>query len=191
LDCSSSSRYVAGGERAEGHAEAADAEAVKTATHLDGLIPVKINGVLKIKYERHFGINPPFARALMTWGEAGTVIIKSRTFHPNDKAGGFPACCKQVTPPALSFLDRTCIDGDGASIAPCPQGPCERRVDAKVMLILDFQHSVDLYRDQTVKMCGGLDRISSFRMSFGTFTSCNIARARPDNVLNPTSTGGF
>jgi hypothetical protein len=63
-------------------------EAVKTATHLDGLIPVEINGVLKTKYEHHLGVNPPFARALRTWGEAGTVTIKSRTFQPKDKARG-------------------------------------------------------------------------------------------------------
>jgi hypothetical protein len=63
-------------------------EAVKAATHLDGLIPLEISGVTKTKYEHHLGHNPPFAKALRTWGEAGTVTIKSRTFQPKDKARG-------------------------------------------------------------------------------------------------------
>jgi hypothetical protein len=63
-------------------------EAIKTATYLDGLIPVEINGVLKMKYEHHLGVNPPFARALRTWGETGTVTIKSRTSQPKYKARG-------------------------------------------------------------------------------------------------------
>jgi hypothetical protein len=43
---------------------------------------------MKTEYEHHLGVNPPFARALRTWGEAGTVTIQSRTFQPKDKARG-------------------------------------------------------------------------------------------------------
>jgi hypothetical protein len=39
-------------------------EAVKTATHLDGLIPQDIDGVVKTRFEHQFGENPPFARSL-------------------------------------------------------------------------------------------------------------------------------
>jgi hypothetical protein len=63
-------------------------EAVKTATFLDGLIPININGAVKSKFVHRFGFDPPFAKALRTWGEAGTVTIKSRTFLPKDKARG-------------------------------------------------------------------------------------------------------
>jgi hypothetical protein len=47
-------------------------EAVKAATLLDGLIPVVVDGVCKTKFMHQFGYNPPFTRALRTWGEAGT-----------------------------------------------------------------------------------------------------------------------
>jgi hypothetical protein len=63
-------------------------EAVKAATYLDGLIPVEIDGVEKTRFEHQFGANSPFARALKTWGEAGTVTIKSRTFQPTERARG-------------------------------------------------------------------------------------------------------
>jgi hypothetical protein len=63
--------------------------AVKTATLLDGLIPVAIDGEVKTRYEHQFGSFPPFAQALRTFGEAGTVtIIKSRTFQPKEKGRG-------------------------------------------------------------------------------------------------------
>jgi hypothetical protein len=63
-------------------------EAVKTATHLDGLIPIVLDGVSKTKYEHQFGKNPRFANSLRAFGEAGTVTIKSRTFQPKDKGRG-------------------------------------------------------------------------------------------------------
>jgi hypothetical protein len=63
-------------------------EAVTTATHLNGLIPQDIDGVGKTRFEHQFGKNPPFARALRTWGEAGTVTIKSRTFQPKERGRG-------------------------------------------------------------------------------------------------------
>jgi hypothetical protein len=62
--------------------------AVKTATLLDGLIPVEINGIVKTRYENQFGSLPPFAQALRTCGEAGTVTIKSRTHQPKEKGRG-------------------------------------------------------------------------------------------------------
>jgi hypothetical protein len=41
-------------------------EAVKTATHSDGLILQEIDGVVKTRFEHQFGANPPFARVLRT-----------------------------------------------------------------------------------------------------------------------------
>jgi hypothetical protein len=61
-------------------------EAIKTATYLDGLIPQEIDGVVKTRYEHQLGSNPPFARSLMIWGEAGTVTIKPRNFQPKQTA---------------------------------------------------------------------------------------------------------
>jgi hypothetical protein len=63
-------------------------EAIKTATYLDNLIPIDIGGEYKTKYEHQFGMNPTFAKALRTWGEAGTVTIKSRHFQPKEKRRG-------------------------------------------------------------------------------------------------------
>jgi hypothetical protein len=63
-------------------------EAVKTATYLDNLIPIEIDGVLRTRFQHHFGVNPPFAKSLRTWGEAGTVTIKSRKFQPKEKGRG-------------------------------------------------------------------------------------------------------
>ena len=51
-------------------------EAVKTATLLDGLLVVEMNGVFKTRFEHAFGSNPKFAKHLRTWGEAGTVKTK-------------------------------------------------------------------------------------------------------------------
>jgi hypothetical protein len=39
-------------------------EAVKTATILDGVVPVDVRGVFKTKFLHQFGANPPFTRAL-------------------------------------------------------------------------------------------------------------------------------
>ena len=46
-------------------------EAMKTATLLDGLIPIEINGVVKSKYEHWAGKNPTFANKLRTWERLG------------------------------------------------------------------------------------------------------------------------
>ena len=62
-------------------------EALKTATLLDGLVPVEINGVTKTRYEHFQGENPPFASHLRTWGEAGTVTLAQKK-HPKEKNKG-------------------------------------------------------------------------------------------------------
>jgi hypothetical protein len=51
-------------------------EAFKTATKLDGLMVVTVNGVSATRYVHFYGSNPAFAKHLRTWGEAGTVKIK-------------------------------------------------------------------------------------------------------------------
>ena len=62
-------------------------EAIATATKLDGLMQVELNGVTKSRYEHEFGKNPPFVDHLRTWGEAGTVKIKTTT-SPKDANPG-------------------------------------------------------------------------------------------------------
>ena len=54
-------------------------EAFKTATLLDRLNPVTIDGVTKTRYEHWCGRNPAFAQHLCTWGEAGTVKVCTKT----------------------------------------------------------------------------------------------------------------
>jgi hypothetical protein len=54
-------------------------KALETATKLDGLIPVKIQGVTKPRVEHWCGTVPAFAYNLRTWGEAGTVKIKDKS----------------------------------------------------------------------------------------------------------------
>jgi hypothetical protein len=54
-------------------------EAFKTATLLDGLMPVEINSITKTRYEHWTDKgNPAFAKHLSTWDEAGTVTLKSK-----------------------------------------------------------------------------------------------------------------
>jgi hypothetical protein len=54
-------------------------EAFKTDTLLNGLIPIEINGITKTRYE-HWSTtgNPAYAKYLRTWGEVGTVTLKSK-----------------------------------------------------------------------------------------------------------------
>jgi hypothetical protein len=52
-------------------------EAFSTATLLDGLISVTIDGETKSRYQHWGGENPKFAMSLRTWGEAGTVKLKT------------------------------------------------------------------------------------------------------------------
>jgi hypothetical protein len=54
-------------------------EAFKTATDLDGLIIIELNGKRATRYEHFYGVNPPWAKFLKNWGEAGTVKMKTAT----------------------------------------------------------------------------------------------------------------
>ena len=45
---------------------------------LDGLVPIDIDGKVATQYEHWCGKVPQFAKYLHTWGEAGTVTIKSK-----------------------------------------------------------------------------------------------------------------
>jgi hypothetical protein len=51
-------------------------EAFKTATLLDGLMPIDIGGVVATRHVHWGGKNPAFAKHLKTWGKAGTVKLK-------------------------------------------------------------------------------------------------------------------
>ena len=46
---------------------------------MDELIPITIDGVTAARYKRWCGTNPGFANHLRTWGEAGTVKVKTKT----------------------------------------------------------------------------------------------------------------
>jgi hypothetical protein len=63
-------------------------EAFKTATLLDGLTVIKIDGKEATQYIHWSGSNPDFANHLRIWGEAGTVTIKSRMNNPKVKDRG-------------------------------------------------------------------------------------------------------
>jgi Integrase core domain. len=52
-------------------------EAFKTATLLDGLTVIILDGVAKTRVEHWSGKLPKFAMHLRTWGEAGTVTLKN------------------------------------------------------------------------------------------------------------------
>ena len=54
-------------------------KAMETATLLDGLVPVTIEGVTKTRVEHWSGAMPKFAQHLRKWGEAGVVKIKTNT----------------------------------------------------------------------------------------------------------------
>ena len=54
-------------------------EAIKTATDLDALVAIKLDGVLKPRVEHWSGKLPAYAHYLKTWGEAGTVKIKNKS----------------------------------------------------------------------------------------------------------------
>ena len=54
-------------------------EAFKTATLLDGLAVIKLDGVYKTRYE-HWGVEvPKFSNYLHKWGEAGIVKVRTST----------------------------------------------------------------------------------------------------------------
>jgi hypothetical protein len=52
-------------------------KAFKTATLLDGLTVIKIRNQEATRYEHWSGKNPEFSEHLRTWGEVGTVKIKT------------------------------------------------------------------------------------------------------------------
>ena len=60
-----------------------------TATLLDGLMSIEIDGVINSRYEHWCGMNPKFAKYLRLWGEAGTVKTKTTT-TPKVKDRGVP-----------------------------------------------------------------------------------------------------
>jgi hypothetical protein len=47
----------------------------ETATKVDDLAAVTIDGITKTRYEHWFGSNPTFVNHLRTWGEAGVVML--------------------------------------------------------------------------------------------------------------------
>jgi hypothetical protein len=59
-------------------------EGVKTATKLDNIIPVKIDGVLQSRYKHFTGSNPPWVKGLRTFGKAGVVTTKAQKMHPKE-----------------------------------------------------------------------------------------------------------
>jgi hypothetical protein len=63
-------------------------EAIRHATDLDGLIPVEIEDVTKSRYSHFFEKDPSWIRSMHTWGEAGTVTLKNRKFHPKETDRG-------------------------------------------------------------------------------------------------------
>jgi hypothetical protein len=69
-------------------------KAFSTATKLDGLAVITLDGKTATRYE-HFGeTNPAFSKHLRTWGEAGTLTLKS---HATPKiADRGVACLKQM-----------------------------------------------------------------------------------------------
>eukprot|EP00957_Ditylum_brightwellii_P038688 2924344-Ditylum_brightwellii.AAC.2 len=62
-------------------------EAFMTATLLDGLVVVKVDGVKKTCYEHFHGIVPKFAKYLHTWGKAGTIKSHKKTIANIDDRG--------------------------------------------------------------------------------------------------------
>ena len=69
-------------------------EAVRTATLLDGLVPLKVEGRHITRHEHILGKLPAFVQHLRTWGEAGAVKIKARHMHPKVEPKG--ATCMLV-----------------------------------------------------------------------------------------------
>ena len=62
-------------------------KAFETATKLDRLIPVKINGVTKPCVKHWSGKIPGFAKHLHTWGEAGVVKVRTKTTPKLEERG--------------------------------------------------------------------------------------------------------
>uniref|UniRef100_A0A7S2KWV0 Integrase catalytic domain-containing protein n=1 Tax=Leptocylindrus danicus TaxID=163516 RepID=A0A7S2KWV0_9STRA len=61
-------------------------DAIKTATLLNGMMVVELEGEVKTRFEHYLGKLPNSTKYLRTWGEAGTVKIKTDTSPKlNDK----------------------------------------------------------------------------------------------------------
>jgi len=60
-------------------------EAIHTATLLDSLVVVEIDGVKATRYKHFFNREPVWARHLRIFGEAGTVTIKERNTKLDDR----------------------------------------------------------------------------------------------------------
>jgi hypothetical protein len=54
-------------------------DAFKTATYIDGLIVVEVNGKIASRYEHFYGVHPPWEKFLKNCGEAGTVKTNTAT----------------------------------------------------------------------------------------------------------------
>jgi hypothetical protein len=63
-------------------------EAVKTATKLDNLISVSVEGVTKSRYKHFVGKNPDWIFHMRTFGKAGVVKTKARKMHPKEADRG-------------------------------------------------------------------------------------------------------
>lgn len=66
-------------------------EAFTTTTLLDGLIPIDLDGITKPQVKHWSGGMPAYVQHLCTWGEAGTVTIKS-TMHQRLRTEVCNAC---------------------------------------------------------------------------------------------------
>ena len=53
-------------------------KAFETATKLDGLVPITLDGITKTRYEHFEGKLPAFAKHLHPWGMAGVVKVKTQ-----------------------------------------------------------------------------------------------------------------
>jgi hypothetical protein len=54
-------------------------EAFKTATYLDSLVVTKVGTKKATRHDNFYGKNPKWMTFLITWGEAGTVKVKTKT----------------------------------------------------------------------------------------------------------------
>ena len=62
-------------------------KAFKTATKLDGLIPIEIDGNVKARVEHWSGSIPGYAKHLRKWGEAGVVKVRTTTTPKLEERG--------------------------------------------------------------------------------------------------------
>jgi hypothetical protein len=56
-------------------------EAVKTATFLDGLIPINIDGAFKTKFVHQFGFDPPLPKLSGLGERLGPAPLSRLPFH--------------------------------------------------------------------------------------------------------------